>query len=169
MLSKMTTNSAMGGNMAIESAACLANCLVRAMGVGPDDVPQKGQEVDFVDLSERLDEYQQIRIARAKKARLTAGKLTRAQFLPNLWGKFAIRYLLPLTTAAGLLNTFLKALEGGVKVDFIPVPKRARRPPGPSLISRQHEALPSGLDLRTLGFLVAATLALAFTVIKHRP
>ena len=164
----MTTNSAMGGNMAIESAACLANCLVRAFDASRQDLSKGGAKADksFVRISENLAEYQKIRFVRAQNAMSLAGKLTRSQFLPNLWTKFTVRYLLPRTTPAGLLGNFLRALDGGVRLDFLAAPKRARRPPASSIVQEQPKASFAAATSRLLGLFLLVLFTLNYTIIR---
>lgn len=117
----MTTNSAMGGNMALESAACLANCLSRAK--------VETSSGSFDKLSSVLEVYQKIRFPRASNAAKQAGKLTRLQFMHDLWGKFLVKVLLPRTPSATMRRNMVSAIEGGIKIDYLDVPRRARRSP----------------------------------------
>lgn len=110
--------------MAIESAACLANCLVKA--VRRADV---SKETDFDDLPAALAEYQRLRFVRTSKAKASAGELTRAQFLPTLFVRFAINNVLPRTTPAQRLKTLLAPFHGAIKMDYLPIPTKARKPP----------------------------------------
>lgn len=122
----MTTNSAMGGNMAIESAACLANLLERTGKIVP------GEGMQFERLPEVLNNYQQIRFKRASAAGKNAGELTRIQFLPSLWSRFAVKYMLPWTTSASMLRILLSSLDGGIKIDYLNVPENALKPLRPT-------------------------------------
>jgi hypothetical protein len=111
----MTPNIGLGGNTAMESVVVLANLLNQTIKESPQGKPNAAA------LHRMLNEYQRLRLIRAKQFIEISGLVTKMQAWENGWYKFMTRIVpfLPDTTFANHLSNLLR---GAPKLDFIPVP-----------------------------------------------
>lgn len=113
----MTPVAAHGGNCAIESVAALANSLEHHLHLRSD------QGVDSETIQSIFQTYQKTREARVRKIAGTVYFLTRLATWDDHVKKFLGRYVLPWFNDVTLVS---KLVKEAVKVDFLPIPSRAK-------------------------------------------
>ncbi|KAL3424914.1 FAD binding domain-containing protein [Phlyctema vagabunda] len=113
---KMTPNMGQGGNSAIESAAALANQLVK--------LQTSEGKTSLAALKFALQNYQHDRQSRVGHISTAANDLTRLEAMKTFKDKVTAKYLLKYMGDL-LLEKSADSITGAPKIDFLPEPKKA--------------------------------------------
>ena len=114
---KSTPNLGIGGNLAIESAAVLANGIKRLA----DTSSASGRRPTREEIERMLSEYQTERELRAASAVDVSGALARAHNINGPMAQFLVNFVMPQITE--FLPVFLSNIViGAAKLDFLPLP-----------------------------------------------
>ncbi|KAK4652081.1 hypothetical protein QC762_000120 [Podospora pseudocomata] len=118
---KSTPNLGVGGNIAIESAAALANGIKKLA----DKCARTGQlRPSPDDIQKMLAEYQQERETRAAAVVDASGFLTQAHCMQTAYSRFFVNWLLP-NFGELIAELFHHVMIGATKIDYLPLPKRS--------------------------------------------
>ncbi|OJD31006.1 fad binding domain-containing protein [Diplodia corticola] len=111
---KVTPNIALGGNLAMESVAVLANLVVQAVRTAPGGKP------GMAEIEALFGEYQRARVARAQGVCDVSRLVTRLQ----AWDGWMLRamacYLGPLQREQALAEQLAPVIRAGPRLDFVP-------------------------------------------------
>ncbi|KAJ8120320.1 hypothetical protein O1611_g10396 [Lasiodiplodia mahajangana] len=110
---KLTPNSALGANTAMEDAVVVANILVEALAAHPNKKPTD------VEIRDAMQKYQDSRIGRVKAIVKAAGDLTRLQAYDG-W-KFYLnqRWITPIVGLDFLAGNIAKLCVGAPKLSYV--------------------------------------------------
>jgi hypothetical protein len=115
---KVTPNAGAGGNMAIESAAALANSLYSLV----HNHTNEKQKIQLPEITRALEAYHNSRKDRVKLLTSDANNFTRIEAFHTLKDTLTAKYLLP-NAADYLIDSWSGTLVGAIKLDFLPAPK----------------------------------------------
>lgn len=114
----MTPNMGQGGNSAVESAASLANHLIRLVQSSPNG------KISLENIKTSLNEFQMARQPRAKDICTAANALTRLEACATLKDQLMAMHVLPYMTEY-LIDRLSETMAGAEKVEYKPLSPRA--------------------------------------------
>ncbi|KAJ2990432.1 hypothetical protein NUW58_g2949 [Xylaria curta] len=110
---KVTPNSALGANTAMEDVVVVANTLVEALATHPNKKPTT------VEIHDAMRRYQDSRIGRVKAIVKAAGDLTRLQAYHNWKFYFNQRWMTPIIGLDFLAGNIAKLCVGAPKLSYV--------------------------------------------------
>ncbi|KAL1639417.1 hypothetical protein SLS58_007998 [Diplodia intermedia] len=116
---KVTPNIALGGNLAMESVAVLANLVVQAVRTAPGGKP------GMAEIEALFAEYQRARVARAQGVCDVSRLVTRVQAWDGWMFRAMACYLGPLQRDQALAEQLAPVIKAGPRLDFVPWTGRA--------------------------------------------
>ncbi|KAI0403613.1 hypothetical protein F4802DRAFT_608014 [Xylaria palmicola] len=110
---KVTPNSALGANTAMEDAVVIANMFVEALAAHPNKKPTD------VEIRDAMQRYQDSRIGRVKAIVKAAGDLTRLQAYDGWKFYFNQRWMTPIVGLDFLAGNIAKLCVGAPKLSYV--------------------------------------------------